>query len=175
MFNIQSNSTGTTGWKYGLTAIHTRAGDASPWIPAYPGEKLSDRFPIRILIVDDNEINLKLITLQFKLQGYCVDVATNGYFACEMAADDEYDLICMDINMPVMDGFEASRKILENAVAVEPYIVAVSSCDFEEVQNELVKAGIREFLTKPVSTVKLQQLIIKTARMMSFFSVTSDQ
>lgn len=123
--------------------------------------KLSEKYPLRILVVDDNELNLKLITVQFKMQGYIVDTATNGLFACEKALINDYDLICMDINMPVLNGIDASRRILSQSKNKVPYIVAVSSCNYEVVRDDVEGAGMSEFIPKPLSIKRIQELIQK--------------
>ncbi len=123
-------------------------------------EKLNDIYPINILVVDDNDSNLKLMTMQFRLQGFNVDVAQNGYHACQLAAEKQYHLICMDIQMPVMNGIEASKRILASAKGTIPHIVAVSCSLYDIVTEDCKKAGIKELLAKPLSNQKVRQLII---------------
>jgi two-component system, sensor histidine kinase len=122
--------------------------------------KLNDIYPINILVVDDNDSNLKLMAMQFRLQGFNVDIAQNGYHACELAAEKQYHLICMDIQMPVMNGIEASKRILASAKGIIPHIVAVSCNLFDVVTDECKKVGIKELLPKPLSNRKVRQLII---------------
>lgn len=120
---------------------------------------LNENNPLRILAVDDNVMNLKLISMQFKIQGYKVDTAENGLIACEMASQKDYDLICMDLTMPVMDGFEASSRILKRDRNKHPYIVAISGCDYGSIKMSLEEAGISEFIPKPLAMERLKQLI----------------
>lgn len=122
--------------------------------------KLNEIYPINILIVDDNDSNLKLMTMQFRLQGFHVDVAQNGYHACQLAGEKEYDLICMDVQMPIMNGIQASKQILASAKGKIPHIVAVSNSMWDDMHEECKTAGIKEFLTKPLSIQKVRQLII---------------
>lgn len=105
-------------------------------------------------------MNLKLICMQFKVQVYKVDTAENGLIACEMASQNDYDLICMDLTMPVMDGFEASSRILKMDRNKHPYIVAISGCDYNSVKMSLEEAGITEYIPKPLTMERLKQLII---------------
>lgn len=114
---------------------------------------------LRILVVDDNIINLKMLSGMIRVLGLTADTACNGYVACEMTLNNDYDLICMDLDMPGMDGFEASKSILFSCRSNKPYIVAVSGTDPSSLALRLKEAGISEFIRKPVILSRIQSLI----------------
>jgi CheY-like chemotaxis protein len=120
---------------------------------------------LRILVVDDNIINLKLLSGLFSVLGYTADTAINGYAACQLASETRYDLVCMDIEMPGMDGLEASRYIVNGSTNQPPYLVAVSGTNPENMEDKLYNAGISEFIAKPISLQRVQKLVTQVTAM----------
>ncbi len=115
----------------------------------------------RILIAEDNDINVQVLKRSLESQGYALDFAVNGEIAFEMFQRNEYDLVLMDISMPVMDGTEATRLIrkLETDEAREATpIIALSAHASDDHRDKFLKAGMDDFLAKPY---KLQDLIVK--------------
>lgn len=122
--------------------------------------------PRRILIVDDNEINLEIENEVLKDAGFLVDTATDGSIAVEkvrQSSADFYDLILMDIQMPIMDGYHATRAIrsLPNPELAKIPIVAVSANAFEEDKKAALESGMNAHLPKPLDTTLLYKLIHK--------------
>ena len=125
---------------------------------SYP-EALTD-YSLSILLVEDNVINQKVVLRLLDKIGYRADLAANGIEAIQALKRQNYDLILMDIQMPEMDGLEATRNIRkEFPTERQPYIVAMTAGAFSEDKDEAFLAGMNGFLTKPVIRNKLVQAI----------------
>lgn len=129
-----------------------------------PGLIEEIRKDLKILIVEDNIINQKVAVTILRSLGYEVDIASNGKEAVAMAARGGYDLIFMDLIMPVMDGFEASTKIIEADKKVK--IVALTADSASETIKKSEMCGIHHFVSKPVRQEEIKKIILK------FFSDT---
>jgi len=101
-----------------------------------------------LLIVEDNFINQKVLLSVLKKSGIHIDIANNGQEAVEMVKKKKYDLVLMDINMPVMDGYSATIKIRENGFRVLP-IVALSALTSTDEINKMFDVGMNGYLAKP--------------------------
>ena len=101
----------------------------------------------RALIVDDIENNITLLKECMKVAKIDSDEARNGKKAVEMAKNKDYDIIFMDIVMPVMDGIHATQEIRK--INKKVVIVAITASVFEEEKNEVMKYGVDEFVRKP--------------------------
>ncbi|MCM1175171.1 MAG: response regulator [Blautia sp.] len=122
--------------------------------------------PKRILIVDDNEINLEIEYEVLKDAGFLVDTAEDGSVAVDKIKQSDpgdYHLILMDIQMPVMDGYRATRAIREmkNPALAGIPIIAVSANAFEEDRRKAMESGMNAHLAKPLDTLGLYKLIRK--------------
>ena len=112
----------------------------------------------RVLMVDDNELNLKIGTLQLKQQGMIVDTALNGQTAVNMIWEngiDVYDLVLMDVTMPVMDGYEATSIIRKLPGGNKLKILAFSANAFEEDREKSLNAGMDGHIAKPLKVNEL--------------------
>jgi len=123
----------------------------------------------RILVVEDNAVNRKVILLTLKKLGYCceISIAENGKIAVEKVASEAFDLILMDIQMPIMDGIEATRHI-RNSHALKgdiPYIIALTAGAVGIDRKQALAAGMNDFLTKPLSTVVFKEALSKVPRL----------
>jgi len=105
---------------------------------------------LRVLLAEDNPINQEVAVELLRTSGLTVDVASNGAQAVEMAQRQHYDLIFMDVQMPVMDGFEATRAIRQIAGHEHTPIVAMTANAFEEDRRLCLAAGMNDHLGKPV-------------------------
>jgi CheY-like chemotaxis protein len=118
-----------------------------------------ERSEIRILVVEDNKMNQKVIGTMLRALGYSFDLANDGYSGCLLANNNKYDLILMDLIMPEMDGFEASQKILE--IDKSSLIVAFTADNMPETKRKAELSGIRDFISKPVRIEDLKKLFAK--------------
>jgi signal transduction histidine kinase/CheY-like chemotaxis protein len=126
---------------------------------------LAARQPLRILLAEDNAVN-QLVTLKMLSKlGYTVDLATNGLRVLDALSKTEYDLILMDIQMPEIDGIEATRIIRERFQAKHPSIVALTAEALEGDRERLLSLGFDNYLSKPLQAKALQDLLrtIKSA------------
>ena len=112
----------------------------------------------RVLMVDDNELNLKIGELQLQQQGMTVDIARNGRLAVDMIREngiDAYDFVLMDIQMPVMNGYEATSIIRKLPGGDKLKILAFSANAFEEDREKSLKAGLDGHIAKPLKANEL--------------------
>jgi len=118
---------------------------------------------VRVLLVEDNEVNRKLALHMLKRLGCSVDVATNGREAVEKTASHAYDLVLMDIQMPEMDGIEATRRIREREEGSGKHlpIIAMTAHAMEGDRERCLNAGMDDYLSKPVKIERLAQVIEK--------------
>ncbi|WP_320174299.1 ATP-binding protein [Maridesulfovibrio sp.] len=124
-------------------------------IPVQPPGRIR---PLDILLVEDNKANCMLIQLFFKDMPHNLRIAHNGEEGFGQASTHSFDLIFMDIEMPVMDGYECTRKIRdwENRAERKPsIIVALTAHALTEAKHKILEAGCDSFLTKPVSKDKI--------------------
>ncbi len=109
--------------------------------------------PVRILLVEDNEINQEIASEVLKAAEYEVNIANNGQEAVDMVAKTKYSLLLMDVQMPVMDGLEATRNI--RAAGYRMPIIAMTAHASEEDKDASMKVGMNAHLTKPLEPMAL--------------------
>ncbi|MGB1287776.1 MAG: response regulator [Aggregatilineales bacterium] len=113
----------------------------------------------RILCVEDNPQNMRLVRKILKHQGYEVLEAVDGLSGVQMALDEEPDLILMDVNLPDIDGLEATRKIKANdAIAAIPVIALTANAMYGD-EERCLAAGCTDYLSKPVSKSMLLEKV----------------
>jgi signal transduction histidine kinase len=112
-----------------------------------------------ILLVDDNPINRKAMKIQLEKSGYKVTTAVNGLAAVKACREEQFSLILMDIQMPEMDGIEATRLIRQEQKNYAPTIIGISAHVLEEHRNNAVNAGMTDYLCKPIEESLLLQKI----------------
>lgn len=122
-----------------------------------PVRKADDR---RILLVDDNEMNREIANIILSDKGYKVEEASDGSVAVDMlkkSCDNYYDAILMDIHMPVMDGYETTRKVrtMRRKGVRDIPIIAMTSNAFEEDKRKAIECGMNAHIAKPLQTDKL--------------------
>lgn len=115
---------------------------------------------LKILYAEDNPVNQKLMTLMLNAMGLKVDIASNGEEAVQMSMKKYYNIILMDIQMPVMDGLEASSRIVEHS-ASRPIIIATTANLAEVDKRKCFAVGMNDFITKPLSQDDLKLAILK--------------
>ncbi len=150
-----SNGTGA-----GAAALSngTRASAAS----SQKSEMFSDNYPAKVLLVEDVAMNQKIATMILAKLGYTTDVANNGAEAVKMTAENLYDLILMDLQMPVMGGVEATREIRGNFnLPHQPIIIGLTGHALNGVRESCKEAGMNDFLTKPVEVDDIKSSIAR--------------
>jgi len=128
--------------------------------------QLRDRYAdARILLAEDNAINLEVAVALLSSVGLIVDTARNGRIAVAMARENHYDLILMDIQMPEVDGLEATRLIRSNVKSgagnLDTPILAMTANVFKEDRLACLEAGMEDFIGKPVEPANLFSTIVK--------------
>ena len=121
-------------------------------------------FDAKILIAEDSIINQKLIKRILEAQGMSVDLANNGLEAFEKCRSNSYDLIFMDIQMPIMDGIEASHKIINYEKSTKkPHvpIVALTANALKGDKERFLSEGLDEYITKPIKTSEVFYILNK--------------
>jgi len=127
---------------------------------------------VRLLLVEDNEINMDLATELLEDVGAHVDSAVNGIMAVEMIQGQSYDLVLMDIQMPEMDGLTATREIRTRMKADELPIVAMTAHAIKGEYEKSLAAGMNDHITKPIDPDVLYRTLIKHIRGISMDMVT---
>ena len=122
---------------------------AKPNKPTLP-TMLSAEHPLRILVAEDNLINQKVINTVLSRFGYHPDIVENGAKAVTAVQEKQYDLILMDIRMPIMDGVEATKRIKAEHGEQSPRIVALTAHALTGDRDKYLEAGMDGYLTKPV-------------------------
>ncbi|NBX21729.1 MAG: sensor histidine kinase [Betaproteobacteria bacterium] len=123
---------------------------------------IRDSHPVLdVLLVEDHAINQKLAVTLLQRWGHRVDVADNGQIALDMLPKHPYDLVLMDMMMPVMDGLEATRRIRANERGRRIPIIAMTANAMESDRNLCLEAGMDDYIAKPIKPDELQQKILQ--------------
>ncbi len=117
------------------------------------------KMTLSVLLVEDKFINQKVISMMLENVGCTVDIANNGKEALDMFKVNKYDVIFMDIQMPIMDGITAIKE-LNNTYAILPPIIGLSAVVYDP-ENELIPVGMADYLVKPITSEKLYEKLIK--------------
>jgi signal transduction histidine kinase/ligand-binding sensor domain-containing protein/ActR/RegA family two-component response regulator len=144
--------------------IRTRAGVLARSAPVREQRAMSKAFagsfPFRILVAEDNVINRQLILHILGNLGYEPDCVENGVGAVEAAARTGYDLILMDVQMPEMDGLEATKVIRRQGLR-QPVVIALTANAMRGDREQCLAAGMDDYICKPVRLDELMQLLEK--------------
>src|SRR4051794_21833116 len=125
---------------------------------------LAERFPLAILLAEDNAVNQKLALRLLEKMGYSADVANDGVEAVAAVDGGRYDVVLMDVQMPEMDGLEATRRIVERHRGARPRIVALTADAMQEDRERCLAAGMDDYLTKPIRPAELAEALERAAR-----------
>lgn len=129
--------------------------------PFQIADHLSEKFPLKILIAEDNIVNQKVAHRILERIGYRADVVANGYEAVEVTSKISYDLIFMDLLMPEMDGLTAAKIIRSKSTNGNcPKIIAMTANAMKEDRLKCINAGLDDFISKPIRIEDLQRLLI---------------
>ncbi len=113
-------------------------------------EDISEKLPLEILLVEDNPINQKVAQRILKKFGYTIDVSVNGVDALRKLEKKKYDIVFMDVQMPEMDGLEATKKIKEKYREDSPFIIAMTAAVMKGDREKCLDAGMVDYIPKPV-------------------------
>ncbi|MGB8644480.1 MAG: response regulator [Anaerolineae bacterium] len=117
---------------------------------------MASRLPMRILLAEDNAINQKLALLILEGLGYHADIAWNGLETIEAARRQAYDVVLMDVQMPELDGLEATRQMRsELAPERQPYIIAMTANALQGDREVCLAAGMNDYVSKPIAMEEL--------------------
>jgi two-component system sensor histidine kinase/response regulator len=115
----------------------------------------------RLLLVEDNELNQEVALEILRQARFVVDLAANGQIALVRLQDHQYDLVLMDMQMPVMDGLEATRRIRQMPAFDKLPIVAMTANAQESDRNNCMEAGMNDFVSKPIEPDHLWDVLLK--------------
>lgn len=131
--------------------------------PTHPGK--SELKGVKILLVEDNPTNQALTKKTLSKWGASVDCANNGKAAVEKVKSKKYDLVLMDLQMPIMDGFEANEAIRKAGYSFDVLpIIALTAFGLAEDKSKVFEAGMNDYISKPIYPNELYQKIIKSIR-----------
>lgn len=129
-----------------------------------PEERSVAQRSLRILLAEDNEINQRVAKLMLDMLGHQVDTVGNGFDAVTAVTSGSYDLVLMDVQMPDVDGLEATRRIRSRLPSDQvPFIVAMTANARPQDREACLAAGMDEYLSKPVRMKELEAALSRTA------------
>src|SRR5438105_1202225 len=147
------------------TVLGTTQEDGAEGAASALDEGLASRHPLRILLAEDNVVNQKLAIRLLEKLGYRADIVANGLEALEAVERQTYDLLLSDVQMPEMDGLEATRQILERWPEGErPWIIAMTAEAMSGDRERCLAAGMNDYVAKPIRVDELVGAIKRTPR-----------
>jgi CheY-like chemotaxis protein len=123
----------------------------------------AEEYPLRILIAEDNLINQKLIERILHKLGYLTDTACDGTQVLDALVKKDYNVIIMDVQMPEMDGLEATQAIRQMAI-VQPYIIAMTANAMSNDKDECLKIGMNDYIAKPMRLAEIIKALKNAAK-----------
>lgn len=145
-----------------LVAHSSRRAPSDHPFPTKPKEKLADKFPLNILVAEDNLVNQKLIKQVLHRFGYAADLAANGREALDAVAKKKYDLVLMDCQMPQLDGYETTKRIRAGEAGDDSRtlpIVALTASAMVGDREQCIAAGMDDYLSKPIRAEELKSIL----------------
>ncbi|MGW8144358.1 MAG: GAF domain-containing protein [Anaerolineales bacterium] len=128
--------------------------------------RIAENLPLRILLVEDNAVNQKLALRLLEQMGYRADLAGNGLEAIQAVGRQKYDVVLMDVQMPEMDGLEASRRICARWPRGErPHIIAMTANAMQGDRERCLEAGMDDYVSKPIRVNELVAALEKANRL----------
>ncbi len=115
--------------------------------------------PLKILIAEDNEINQKLLKINLNKMGYNPVIVSNGQEALDELKIQEFDVIFMDVQMPVMDGVTATKEIVRMYGNTKPIIIAVTANAMGTDKQSYIEAGMDDYISKPFTTNEIESCL----------------
>ncbi len=118
---------------------------------------------LKVLLVEDHVVNQRLASTLLRRWGHQVEIAGNGQVALELFASQHFDVVLMDMMMPVMDGLEATRRLRALEKGLHTPIIAMTANAMESDRQRCLEAGMNDYLSKPIQALELQQLLQRYA------------
>jgi len=138
------------------TMIPSSENKTCPYPFALPNDK-----PLHLLLVEDNDLNQLVASERLKQMGITCSIANNGLEAVEMVQKETFDAVLMDLQMPVMDGLEATREIRKLEGFANLPIIALSAAVLQDDLTLAFEAGMNDFVAKPIDKILLQNVLTK--------------
>ena len=113
----------------------------------------------KILIVEDNPMNMELILDLLEFYGYGITKAEDGIKAIESLAEDKFDLILLDMQLPKMDGLEVLERIKKNPATADIPVIAVTAHAMKSSEEHFIEMGCVDYISKPIDIHKFRALI----------------
>lgn len=132
-----------------------------------PDPQMGTRHPLRILLAEDNVVNQKLALKLLEQMGYRADIASNGIETIQSIERQTYDVILMDVQMPEMDGLEATRQIVSRWQENRPHIIGLTANAMQGDREMCLEAGMNNYIPKPIRVVELVDALRKAKRINS--------
>jgi len=148
----------------GIFARNLIAPKPESTIKASMDKEMAKEHPLRILLAEDNQVNQKLAIRILEQMGYRADIASNGIEAVESIERQIYDVILMDVQMPEMDGLDATRNIRKLQAATQPHIIAMTANAMEGDREMCLAAGMNDYVSKPIRVNELVEALLKAER-----------
>jgi CheY-like chemotaxis protein len=123
-------------------------------------DKFSNQYPLQILVAEDNLVNQKVVHHILKRLGYEPEIVENGFEVLESLGEKSFDIILMDMQMPEMDGLEATRRIRLD-LQEQPVIVALTANTMQGDEERCIQAGMDDYLRKPLKQEELKNMLRK--------------
>jgi len=154
-----------------VSGLFERAAAAAAQPPALPAAaaarppRLAEQVPLRVLLAEDNEVNQRVASLILGGLGYDIKVVVNGLLALDAVdaatqAGEPFDLVLMDVQMPELDGLEATRRLCERyPVALRPWIVAMTANAMEGDRDDCLASGMDDYLSKPIRAAAITEAL----------------
>lgn len=125
-------------------------------------QTLGQRLPLKILIAEDNIVNQKLAISLLNMMGYRVDSVMNGKEVLDILSQKDFDIIFMDIQMPEMNGIEATEMIIKTIpVEKQPLVIAITANAMVGDREKCLEVGMVDYMAKPIKIAELQKMIEK--------------
>jgi CheY-like chemotaxis protein len=147
----------------GIFAKNVISPKAAPRKPVMDPD-LGKRHPLRILLAEDNQVNQKLALRMLEQMGYRADVASNGIEVVESIERQIYDVVLMDVQMPEMDGLDATRDIRQLTKVIQPHIIAMTANAMDGDREACLAAGMNDYISKPIRVNELVEALMKAQR-----------
>jgi PAS domain S-box-containing protein len=115
---------------------------------------------LKVLIVEDNKINITVMTMFLKKRGFTSEVAVNGQIGVDKVQSGDFDIVIMDNHMPIMDGINATKAIKALNLPKEPLIIGCTADAFEQTRIDMINAGCCDVVTKPLHSSNLDEVLL---------------